>query len=89
MKVAAVDVRRMKTKWGSCSPGKRLVRFNSELGKKPPECLEYVVVHELAHLIEASHNARFKAVLNRQLPDWKRRRDLLNSFSLGGDEKGE
>ncbi|HUX41787.1 MAG TPA: SprT family zinc-dependent metalloprotease [Rectinemataceae bacterium] len=82
VRVAALDVRRMKSKWGSCSPGKRLVRFNSELGKKPPECLEYVVVHELAHLIEASHNARFKALLGRHLPDWKRRRDLLNRFSF-------
>ena len=89
VRVESVDVRKMKSKWGSCSPRKRLIRFNSELGKKPPECLEYVVVHELAHLIEASHDARFKALLDRYLPGWRQVRALLNRFPLGQEEVAE
>ena len=72
------SVRKMKTRWGSCTPTSRTIRFNSELGRKSPECLEYVVVHELAHLIERSHNARFKAILDGHMPDWREIEGLLN-----------
>ena len=56
-------VQRMKTKWGSCNPAAGTIRLNTELAKKPKECLEYVVVHELAHLIERHHNERFFAIM--------------------------
>lgn len=70
-------VRRMKSRWGSCNPGARTIRLNSELARRPPECLEYVVVHELVHLLEASHGARFRALMDRFLPDWRERRAEL------------
>ena len=78
VKTERFSVRKMKTRWGSCTPLTRSIRLNSELGRKSPECLEYVVVHELAHLIERSHNARFKAILDRFMPDWREIEGLLN-----------
>lgn len=75
-------VQRMKTKWGSCNHGARTIRLNTELAKKPPECLEYLVVHELAHLIEPTHNARFIALMDRFLPQWRLRRELLNRLPV-------
>ena len=78
VKTERFSVRKMKTRWGSCTPLTRSIRLNSELGLKSPECLEYVVVHELAHLIERSHNARFKAILDRFMPDWREIEGLLN-----------
>lgn len=83
VKVGRVFVRRMKTRWGSCKPENASIRLNTELAKKPPTCLEYIVVHELAHLIEPSHNARFVAVMDRFLPHWKQIRDELNRAPLG------
>ncbi len=80
VKVEAVVVRRMKTQWGSCSPRTRHIRLNTELAKKPPECLEYIVVHELLHLLEPTHNARFIALLDHYLPRWQSSRALLNSL---------
>lgn len=81
--VAHCYIRRMRTRWGSCTPRTRSLRFNIELAKKPPRCLEYLVVHEMAHLIEPSHNARFKALMDRFLPDWKHVRKELNRTPLG------
>ena len=78
----SVTVRKMKTKWGSCTPTLGTIRFNSELAKKPPACLEYVVVHELAHLIEPSHNHRFTALMDRFLPRWKLDRSELNRLPI-------
>jgi len=75
-------VQRMKTKWGSCSPGSRSIRLNTELAKKPHECLEYLVVHEMAHLLEPIHNERFVAILNEHLPQWRIRRDALNRLPV-------
>jgi hypothetical protein len=80
--VEQVFVRRMKTKWGSCSPSSASVRFNTDLAKKPPECLEYIVVHELAHLIEPTHNDRFTALLDRMMPNWRVYRQLLNQLPV-------
>lgn len=71
-------IKKMKTRWGSCNIKARRVWFNLELAKKPVPCLEYVVVHELAHLLERNHGARFKAVMDRYLPDWRSRREKLN-----------
>jgi predicted metal-dependent hydrolase len=75
-------VQRMKTKWGSCSPGPRNIRLNTELAKKPRQCLEYIVVHEMVHLLEPTHNARFIALLDRFMPKWQYRRDLLNRLPV-------
>jgi len=77
-----IFVRRMKTKWGSCSPSSASVRFNTDLAKKPPECLEYIVVHELAHLIEPTHNDRFTTLLDRMMPNWRSYRQLLNQLPV-------
>lgn len=75
-------VRQMKTKWGSCNPSKGSIRLNTELGKKPPECLEYILVHEMVHLIERTHNNRFIALMDRFMPRWRYHRDLLNRLPL-------
>jgi len=78
-------VRRMKTKWGSCNYRAGTIRLNTELAKKPRECLEYVVVHELVHLLEPSHNDRFWALMDRYLPKWQFHRNTLNSQPLSHD----
>lgn len=84
MDVAAADwgVKRMKTKWGSCNTQAKRIWLNLELAKKPPECLEYILVHELVHLLERNHNERFKGYMDKLLPDWRERRDLLNRMPL-------
>jgi len=82
VKSSKVFVQRMKTKWGSCNPTSRAIRLNTDLAKKPPECLEYIVVHELAHLIEPSHNARFVSVMNLFMPKWQHYRDELNNLPV-------
>ena len=79
VKLARYYVQRMKTKWGSCNPTARAIRLNSELAKKPAQCLEYIVVHELVHLIERSHGDRFVALMNLHMPQWRLRRQELNS----------
>ena len=80
--VKRVFVQKMKTKWGSCNPAKRSIRLNTDLAKKPRECLEYIVVHEMAHLLERHHNDNFTTLMNRFLPQWKLRRDDLNAAPL-------
>ena len=81
-------VQRMKTKWGSCNCKARTIRVNTELAKKPPECLEYVVVHELAHLLEPTHNARFVALMDRFMPKWQFHREVLNRLPVRREEWG-
>jgi predicted metal-dependent hydrolase len=75
-------VKRMKTKWGSCSYESRRIWLNSELSKKPIECLEFIVVHELIHLIEPSHNEKFLNLMDKYLPNWESLRTTLNSTPL-------
>ena len=75
-------VKRMKTKWGSCNHETGRIWLNPELAKKPVECLEYIVVHELIHLIEPSHNANFVDLMDRYLPHWRNVRDVLNATPL-------
>jgi predicted metal-dependent hydrolase len=75
-------VQRMKTKWGSCNPQAGNIRLNSELAKKPPECLEYIVVHEMVHLLEPTHNSRFVALMDQFLPKWQHLRDTLNQLPV-------
>jgi predicted metal-dependent hydrolase len=82
VKVEAFFVQRMKTKWGSCNPLHRSIRLNTELAKKPPECLEYIVVHEMAHLLEPTHNARFVALMERFMPSWRMFREQLNQLPV-------
>lgn len=71
-------VRDMKTRWGSCTVRTGDIRLNSRLAAYPDECLEYVMVHELCHLIEPSHNKRFKNYMTKFLPDWKERKEKLS-----------
>lgn len=75
-------VQRMKTKWGSCNHRARTIRLNTELAKKPAECLEYIVVHELVHLLEPTHNARFVALMDRFMPRWQIHRQVLNRLPV-------
>jgi predicted metal-dependent hydrolase len=76
-------IKRMKTKWGSCNPKARSLWLNLELAKKPPACLEYVLVHELVHLLARRHDNRFLALMDRHMPTWRRRRAELNATPLG------
>jgi len=75
-------IKKMKTKWGSCNTYTKRIWLNLELVKKPPECLDYMLVHELVHLLERHHNERFKAHIDRLIPSWRERRNLLNSLPL-------
>jgi predicted metal-dependent hydrolase len=75
-------VRRMKTKWGSCNPKAGNIRLNTQLATKPPECLEYIIVHEMMHLLEPTHNSRFRALMDRFMPNWQFRNDQLNLLPL-------
>lgn len=83
VKAASWGIRKMKTRWGSCNPRTKQLWFNLELAKKPSECLEYVVVHELVHLLEKHHDAHFRALMSQFLPQWPRIRDELNAAPLG------
>jgi len=80
--VADWRVKRMKTKWGTCNEQARRIWLNLELVKKPPRCLEYIIVHEMVHLLERQHNARFVAYMDQFLPQWRHLRDLLNQAPL-------
>jgi predicted metal-dependent hydrolase len=82
VKVKRFFVRRMKTKWGSCNPSNKSIRLNTELAKKPLDCLEYIVVHEIAHLREPTHNSRFIALMDSVMPKWEFYREMLNRSPL-------
>lgn len=82
VRVADWRIRRMKTRWGTCNTAARRIWLNSELAKKPPPCLEYVVVHEMVHLVEPSHNERFREIMDRTMPGWSLRADELNRTHL-------
>lgn len=77
-----VFVQRMKTKWGSCNAVRGNIRLNSELARKPPKCLEYVLLHELVHLLDPTHGERFVHAMNQLLPGWRDRRALLNRLPV-------
>ena len=76
-------IKKMKTKWGSCNTSAKRIWLNLELAKKPLVCLEYIVVHELVHLLERRHSELFTALMDRFLPDWRVCRDVLNGGVLG------
>lgn len=83
--VSGYFLQRMKTKWGSCNPVQGNIRLNTELVKKPKDLLEYVVVHEIAHLIEPTHNDRFIAILDEHYPSWREARAELNELPLAAE----
>jgi predicted metal-dependent hydrolase len=82
VQVSNFHVRRMKTKWGSCTPEKGSILLNTELAKKPIECLEYVIVHEMAHLLERNHNQRFIAIMDQVMPKWRFYKEELNRLPV-------
>lgn len=84
--VNAWGVRKMKTRWGSCNPKTRRILINLEMIKKPEQCIDYIILHEMAHLIEKRHNDRFREILTRHMPRWQTFRDELNEAPLGHDE---
>ncbi|GLU29624.1 SprT family zinc-dependent metalloprotease [Brucella sp. NBRC 12950] len=75
-------IQKMKTKWGSCSISEKRILLNLELAKKSPECLEYILVHELVHLHERHHNEHFRSLMDQYMPKWRSCRDLLNNEPL-------
>lgn len=75
-------IRKMKTKWGSCVTDNRKIWFNIELAKKPEACIEYIVVHELVHLIERHHNKNFIILMDRYLPNWRIQKKILNELPI-------
>lgn len=79
-------VQRMKTKWGSCNSTARHIRLNTELAKKPLECLEYIVVHEMGHLLEPTHSRRFIALMDHVMPKWPFYREVLNRLPVRHEE---
>jgi len=83
VKVAGYFLQRMKTKWGSCNHRAGNIRLNTELVKKPKDLVEYVLVHEMIHLLEPTHNERFIALLSRHWPQWQTSRAELNALPLG------
>jgi predicted metal-dependent hydrolase len=83
VEVAEYFLQRMKTKWGGCNPRSRNIRLNTELVKKPKDLLEYVVVHEMLHLLEPTHNERFIALMSQHYPAWREARAELNELPLG------
>jgi predicted metal-dependent hydrolase len=82
VKAQAVYLQRMKTKWGACNHREQTIRLNTELVKKPKDLLEYVIVHELVHLIEPKHSEKFVALLDHHYPTWREARQELNSLPL-------
>ena len=83
VRAADARIKMMKTKWGACSVDARRIWLNLELAKKPAQCLEYLVMHELAHLIERHHNDQFVSLMDRHMPQWRHRRKALNEAPLG------
>jgi predicted metal-dependent hydrolase len=82
VRVRRFFVQRMKTKWGSCNHRAGSIRLNTDLARKPRECLEYVVVHEMVHLLEPTHNARYISLMDRFMPKWQSSREALNRLPL-------
>jgi len=82
VKVKKLFVRKMKTHWGSCNGTRQTIRLNSELAKRKLECLEYVIVHEMLHIIEKSHNRKFYSLMNKYIPEWKIIRKKMNAGEL-------
>jgi predicted metal-dependent hydrolase len=82
VRLGKCGIRRMKTRWGTCNAQARRIWINLELAKKPPACLEYILVHELVHLLERHHNEQFLELMNRFMPKWRLYREELNRAPL-------
>lgn len=87
VRVERYFLQRMKTRWGSCNPRARHIRLNTELARKPRPLLEYVVVHEMLHIIEPRHSERFVALLDKHYPTWRNARAELNALPLGAEPR--
>lgn len=88
VQVAAVGIKKMRTRWGTCNAGTGRIWLNLELAKKPVECLEYILVHEICHFFERTHNDTFIHLMNRHLPAWRAHRDQLNRLPVSHVEWG-
>ncbi len=88
VEVGRFYVQQMKTKWGSCNPATRSIRLNTELAKKPRSCLEYIVLHEMVHLLDATHGAKFVGLMDRHMPAWRESRNLLNRLPVRHERWG-
>ena len=88
VKVDEFAIKKMKTKWGTCNIEARRIWLNLELAKKPLPCIEYIIVHEMVHLLERHHNERFTAYINHFLPEWKELRKELNRLPVSHREWG-
>lgn len=81
-------IKRMKTRWGTCNQKTARITLNLELAKKPISCIEYVIVHELVHLIEKKHNDRFVKLMTKYIPKWRSEKEELNRLILAHEEWG-
>ena len=79
-------IKKMKTRWGACNIAAKRIWLNLELTKKPPECMAYILVHEMVHLLERHHNDRFKTLMDRFMPRWRLYREVLNQTPLAHEE---
>ena len=86
VQVADWGIKKMKTKWGACNIDARRIWLNLELAKKPVQCLEYIIVHELVHLLERHHNDRFQKLMDQFMPQWRLHREELNRGPLGYED---
>jgi predicted metal-dependent hydrolase len=82
LKVDKWEIKKMRTKWGSCNIENKKILLNLELAKKSVECIEYIIIHELVHLLERYHNESFKNYMDKFIPHWRERRDELNNGIL-------
>jgi hypothetical protein len=82
VKVSDFGIKQMRTKWGTCNIEAKRIWLNLELAKKPLHCLEYIIVHEMVHLLERRHNDRFMAYLDKYMPQWKAYREELNRLPV-------
>ena len=86
LKVNEFGIKKMKTRWGTCNTRAKRIWLNLELAKKPLHSLEYIIVHEMVHLLERKHNEIFIALMDKHLPQWKSYKEELNRFPLGHEE---
>lgn len=88
VKVNEFGIKKMKTKWGTCNIAAQRIWLNLELAKKPISCLEYIIIHEMTHLLERNHNNRFVALMNQFMPNWKEVKEELNRLPVSHTEWG-
>lgn len=89
VEISACNIKNMRTRWGSCNVDKKRILINLQLVKKPVECLEYVLTHELVHLIEKNHTKRFHSLVEQYYPNWRDAKRLLSEMPLDNFEQGD